>query len=61
VEADHRVITEADSGENENQVELVWRERLPLGLNLLLNDESGQVKVGKYIQNKYSVQHYHLY
>ena len=44
-EADHRVITAADSAEKENQVELVWRERLPLGLNLLLNDESGQVKV----------------
>jgi hypothetical protein len=26
-------------------IELVWRERLPLGINLLLNDESGQLKV----------------
>lgn len=26
-------------------VELVWRERLPLGMNLLLNDESGLLKV----------------
>ena len=45
VEADHRVVTTADSEDNENLIELVWRERLPLGLNLLLNDESGQVKV----------------
>lgn len=45
VEADHRVVTTADSEDNENTIELVWRERLPLGLNLLLNDESGQVKV----------------
>ncbi|CAB9516018.1 expressed unknown protein [Seminavis robusta] len=45
VEADHRVVTAADAEDNENTVELVWRERLPLGLNLLLNDESGQVKV----------------
>lgn len=28
-----------------NLIELVWRERLPLGMNLLLNDESGQLKV----------------
>jgi hypothetical protein len=26
-------------------IELVWRERLPLGMNLLLNDESGFLKV----------------
>ena len=26
-------------------VELVWRERLPLGMNLLMNDESGILKV----------------
>lgn len=26
-------------------VELVWRERLPLGMNLLMNDESGYLKV----------------
>jgi len=45
VEADHRVVTTADSEDKENTIELVWRERLPLGLNLLLNDESGQVKV----------------
>lgn len=26
-------------------VELVWRERLPLGMNLLMNDDSGMIKV----------------
>jgi len=30
---------------NKNLVELVWRERLPLGMNLLLNDDSGLLKV----------------
>ena len=39
------MVTTADSEDKENTIELVWRERLPLGLNLLLNDESGQVKV----------------
>mmetsp|Transcript_10633 Transcript_10633/g.15556 ORF Transcript_10633/g.15556 Transcript_10633/m.15556 type:complete len:1439 (-) Transcript_10633:229-4545(-) len=28
-----------------NEVELVWREQLPLGMNLLMNDGSGLVKV----------------
>ena len=27
-------------------VELVWRERLPLGMNLLMNDDSGILKRG---------------
>ena len=31
--------------ENEDLVELVWRERLPLGLNILTNDKSGMLKV----------------
>ena len=31
--------------QNANEIELVWREHLPLGLNLLLNDESGLLKV----------------
>jgi hypothetical protein len=31
--------------EEVNLVELVWRERIPLGMNLLLNDESGLLKV----------------
>jgi hypothetical protein len=26
-------------------IELVWRERLPLGMNLLMNDDSGRLKV----------------
>lgn len=28
-----------------DEVELVWRERVPLGLNILTNDESGYLKV----------------
>lgn len=27
------------------RIELVWRERLPLGMNLLMNDDSGFLKV----------------
>lgn len=38
-------IIAAEPEEESNLVELVWRERLPLGMNLLLNDESGQLKV----------------
>jgi len=30
---------------NPDEVELVWRERLPLGMNLLMNDDSGFIKV----------------
>lgn len=30
---------------DDNEVELVWRERVPLGLNILTNDESGYLKV----------------
>lgn len=37
-------VTKADSIV-EDEVELVWRERLPLGLNILTNDESGYLKV----------------
>lgn len=37
-------VTKADSI-NEDEVELVWRERLPLGLNILTNDKSGYLKV----------------
>jgi hypothetical protein len=36
---------EAAPVEKSNLVELVWREHIPLGMNLLLNDESGQLKV----------------
>jgi hypothetical protein len=38
-------IIAAKPVEKSNLIELVWRERLPLGMNLLLNDESGQLKV----------------
>ncbi len=38
-------IIAAKPVEGNNLIELVWRERLPLGMNLLLNDESGQLKV----------------
>eukprot|EP00980_Cylindrotheca_fusiformis_P001670 scaffold381_cov138-Cylindrotheca_fusiformis.AAC.6 len=38
-------IVEAMPEEQINLIELVWRERLPLGMNLLLNDESGKLKV----------------
>lgn len=38
-------IVAAKPVEKSNLIELVWRERLPLGMNLLLNDESGQLKV----------------
>lgn len=38
-------IIAAKPQEKSNLIELVWRERLPLGMNLLLNDESGQLKV----------------
>lgn len=45
MEADDGVITAAVPDEYDNLVELVWRENLPLGMNLLLNDESGLLKV----------------
>ena len=38
-------VTKAAVDENEDLVELVWRERLPLGLNILTNDKSGMLKV----------------
>jgi hypothetical protein len=38
-------IIAAKPVEISNLIELVWREQLPLGMNLLLNDESGQLKV----------------
>lgn len=43
--ADQRVITTAQSDEEDHLIELVWRESLPLGMNLLLNDDSGRLKV----------------
>ena len=38
-------IVAAAPVQKSNLVELVWREHIPLGMNLLLNDESGQLKV----------------
>lgn len=38
-------VTSSAPDPNSNQVDLVWRERIPLGINLLLNDDSGYVKV----------------
>lgn len=35
----------AVKSKDDGLVELVWRERVPLGMNLLLNDESGLLKV----------------
>ena len=42
--AEHHV-TKADVDEKDDELELVWRERLPLGLNILTNDASGYLKV----------------
>jgi hypothetical protein len=44
-EAGQDDIVAAEPTVNSNSIELVWRERLPLGMNLLLNDESGLLKV----------------
>ena len=45
VEADEGVIVAAQTSEDKDLIELVWRESLPLGMNLLLNDDSGFLKV----------------
>jgi len=45
VEADEQVIIAALPNDDEDLIELVWRECLPLGMNLLLNDDSGLLKV----------------
>lgn len=45
MEADEEVITSEVKDNRPATIELVWRERLPLGMNLLLNDESGLLKV----------------
>ena len=45
VEADDKVVVEGLKSKNESLIELVWRESLPLGMNLLTNDSSGQLKV----------------
>lgn len=44
VEADEKVVVEEATNEA-TVIELVWRERLPLGMNLLTNDPSGLLKV----------------
>ena len=38
-------LVEAMEDESAKEVELVWREHLPLGMNLLMNDDSGLLKV----------------
>ncbi|KAL9186078.1 hypothetical protein ACHAXT_005316 [Thalassiosira profunda] len=38
-------VTKAVPDEAEDEVELVWRERVPLGLNILTNDASGYLKI----------------
>jgi hypothetical protein len=38
-------VTNVELDETEDEVELVWRERVPLGLNILTNDKSGWLKV----------------
>lgn len=45
VEADDDVIVSESVTSDHAYVELVWRERLPLGMNLLMNDDSGLLKV----------------
>lgn len=43
--ATEKHIVEASPEPDSALIELVWREHLPLGMNLLLNDESGQLKI----------------
>lgn len=43
--ATEKDIVEATPEPDSALIELVWREHLPLGMNLLLNDESGQLKI----------------
>ena len=45
VEADEDVIVSENAATEQAFIELVWRERLPLGMNLLMNDDSGLLKV----------------
>jgi hypothetical protein len=45
VEADDDDIMEVPTAVDRTKIELVWRERLPLGMSLLMNDESGLLKV----------------
>jgi len=43
--ATQKDIVEASPEPDNALIELVWREHLPLGMNLLLNDESGLLKI----------------
>lgn len=45
VEAGEEVVVKEVEKADPSLFELVWRERLPLGMNLLMNDGSGQLKV----------------
>jgi hypothetical protein len=45
VEADDNVVMTAESTNDQDLIELVWRERLPLGINLLMNDNDAKIKV----------------
>ncbi|GKY95110.1 hypothetical protein MPSEU_000474900 [Mayamaea pseudoterrestris] len=45
VAADERVVSKESLQKEQTYFELVWRDHLPLGINLLLNDESGFLKV----------------
>ena len=45
IEADDDVVVDEVEKSDPSLFELVWRERLPLGMNLLMNDGSGQLKV----------------
>lgn len=45
VEAGNDVIVSEEQSCDSALVELVWRERLPLGMSLLMNDDSGILKV----------------
>lgn len=45
LEADETVVVKAVTETGPTIKELVWFERLPLGMNLLMNDESGQLRV----------------
>ena len=45
MEADQQDIIEEQGAPDRTRIELVWRERLPLGMNLLMNDESGFLKI----------------
>jgi hypothetical protein len=43
-EAGRKDIVAAKAEQEINLIELVWRDQIPLGMNLLLNDESGLLK-----------------